>query len=141
MTTRERSEERKQFLTDLLITAVEHCGYGWFTSREYEPNGELGTAYAVIEEFDGEEWNKYHINLDTFARGLGVIRNAVPKVDERYPDDGEVLHNRKTGERLYLSSYLREDILAADRTNGEEGDIDVVGALAVLECGLFGKVV
>jgi len=81
------------------------------------------------------------INLDTFARGLGVIRNAVPKVDERYPDDGEVLHNRKTGERLYLSSYLREDILAADRTNGEEGDIDVVGALAVLECGLFGKVV
>lgn len=137
--TRTRSAERNQFLTDLLTTAVEHCGYGWFTTPDvYEWDGELGTAHAEIVEFDGGEWVKHRIDLDTFAKGLGVIRRA----ELREIEHGDVvLHNAETGERLYMSRGLRKDILEADRTNGDEGDIDVVGALAVLECALFGRVV
>ncbi|MFC4089330.1 hypothetical protein [Micromonospora sp. GCM10011541] len=133
--TRTRSAERKQFLTDVLITAVEHCGYGFFTSKEWEPDAD--EPYAVIQWHDGEEWLEQRIDLDTISKGLGVIRRAVMRETER---DGEVLHNSKTGERMYLHPEQRKNIMLADRTNYDEGDLDVVDALAVLECALFGRV-
>ncbi|MDH6462084.1 hypothetical protein M2302_002259 [Micromonospora sp. A200] len=133
--TRTRSAERIEFLDGLLVTAIENYGYGWFLVHEYE--GEGADAYAVIEPED-EPGTKHRVDIDTMAKGLGVIRRAVMRETER---DGEVLHNAETGERLYMGRALRKDILDADRTNGDEGDIDVVGALAVLECALFGQVV
>lgn len=129
-----RSEERVEFLDGLLVTAIENFGYGWFVVHEY--GGEGATSYAVIEPED-DPGTKHRVDLDTMAKGLGVIKRAELRGTER---DGEVLHNSATGERLYMSTELRKDIMLADRTNGDEGDIDVVGALAILECALFGAV-
>ncbi|MFC3504481.1 hypothetical protein ACFOOK_26415 [Micromonospora krabiensis] len=138
MSVKERSRERVKFLDNLMTTAIENYGYGWFYVHEYAGEGE--TLYAVIEDED-EPGDTYRVDLDTFAKGLGVIDRAELKVDPEFPNDGEVLHNSATGQRLYMSQRHRKRILTASRTNGDEGDIDVVDALAVLECALFGRVV
>jgi hypothetical protein len=84
---------------------------------------------------------RHEVNLDTIAHGIGIIRNAVMRVDAKYPDDGEVLHNAKTGERLHLSRDERDQILCADRDYDEAVNLDSVDASAIVECALFGKVV
>lgn len=134
-----RSPERVQFLDDLMVTAIENFGYGWFYVQEYAGEGE--TLYAVIEPHE-EPGTTHRVDLDTFAKGLGLIKRSVqqPLIEEGR-DPVDVLWNADTGQRLYMGQELRRDILAADRTNGDEGDIDVVGALAVLEVALFGQVV
>ncbi len=79
----------------------------------------------------------WRVDLDTIARGLGIIRNAVMR---EVPNDGPVPHNKVTGERLYYGGESRKLLMQADRTNGDEGDWDVISALAVLECAIFGAV-
>jgi hypothetical protein len=137
---RRRSPARTEFLTDILVTAIEHNGAGFCHALEYRPTDD-GTAYALIvdsEEPDGEQWR---VDLDTIATGLGIIRNATLKEFPRGDGTEQAYANKTTGERLYLDADLRAQILAADRTNHEEGDIDVTGALAILECAIFGKVI
>jgi hypothetical protein len=135
-----RTQERIQFLTDVLITAVENYGYGWFSVDEYEPGGDEpdGKAYAAItDDFDD---NKQHrIDLAVIAHGFGVITDAKPAVDPKHPNDGEVLHNAKTGQRLFVSGQNRKRLVEASRLN-DAGELDVIDALAVVECGLFGAV-
>lgn len=80
----------------------------------------------------------WRVDLDTIAKGLGIIRNAVMR---EVPNDGKVPHNKATGDRLGYGGESRRLLLLADRTNGEDGDYDVVGALATLECALFGRVI
>ncbi len=80
----------------------------------------------------------WRVDLDTMAKGLGIIRSAVMREVEH---DGPVPHNKDTGERLYFGGEARRELMLADRSNGEDGDYDVIGALAVLECALFGRVV
>jgi hypothetical protein len=127
-----RSPERIEFLTDLLTTAIENGGYGWFTVETWRwEDVEPGDAFAEITAEDGTFNGR--IDLDTMARGLGVIKAAV--------QDGGLLRNAATSERLYLSPEVRASIMLADHTNGDDGDLDVVDALAVLECALFGSVV
>lgn len=139
-TTTARSSERTEFLTDLLTTAIENFGYGWFTVDEYEwENPPAGGAYAVVT--DEDEGETHRIDLDVIVRGLRVIRDATTQVDPRQPNDGPVLHNDRNGFRLFVSPAQRRNIMLADRTNGDEGDLDCIDALAVVECGLFGRVV
>lgn len=138
-----RSAKRKEFLAYLLSCAIEHAGYGQFRTLEYEvPDEDYGVWYAVIEwDEEAPVPGTVRVDIDTMARGLAIIRDAVMKVDERYPDDGPIPHNASTGERLYFGGPARTDLLVSDRTNGEDGDYDVIGALAVLECACFGRVV
>lgn len=139
-----RSAEREQFLADLLTGAIEHAGYGFPAAKVWHcPDGAPGQWYAEItdrylEPGDEGYGETQRVDLDTMAKGLGVIRDAVLK-EVRH--DGPVPHNAKTGERLYFGGEARRDLLLADRTNGDDGDYDVIGALAVLECALFGRVV
>lgn len=140
--TRTRSAARTEFLTDLLTTALYHQGYGQFdvTTDRTDAN----SPYAVIQfHEDGPEGGRHTVNLDTMARGLRVIRDAVlgPAGPLSLDPDGQVYCNRTTGERLYFGGLARTDLLTADRTNGKDGDYDVIGALAVLECAIFGRVV
>lgn len=127
-----RTAKRTEFLSDLLTTAIECDGYGFFSVREYA-HATPATTHAVICENETDDF--YEITLDTMARGLGVIRSAIMHGTDDY------LVNAATGERLYFGGDARSELLLADRTNGEDGDYDVVGALAVLECALFGHVV
>ncbi len=98
-------------------------------------NGATGCGDPVATHDPVRE--TWRVDLDTMAKGLGIIRNAVMREVEH---DGLVPHNKDTGERLYFGGESRRLLMLADRTNGEDGDYDVVSALAVLECGLFGRV-
>lgn len=116
-----RTPERAQFLSDLLVTAIEHAGYGFPEVVEYvvEPQGDPAGTYAVItNRYEDEDETTYRVDLDTIAKGLGIAR--------KLPATGPV------------AEWVRE-LLTADRTNHEDGDYDVVGALLVLECALFGE--
>lgn len=149
-----RTRERAQFLSDLLIGAIEHSGYGFAQVVEYEPepDGDPAGTFAVIvdrylDEGDEGYGVTHRVDLDTMARGLGVIRRAITVTDgtpNAWQPQGSgdvVLANADTFERLYVPSELRRELLECDRSNGDEGDYDVIGALAVLECALFGRVV
>lgn len=132
-----RSAARTEFLNDLLDAAISCHGYGWFEVDEYPDVDNAADAYAVIREPGTNE--EFRVTLDTMARGLRIIRDATlgPAVDH----DGDLVRtNASTGNRLYFGGVVRDDLLKADRTNGEDGDFDVIGALAVLECALFGHV-
>jgi hypothetical protein len=134
---RKRSKARGEFLVGVFTTAIENYGYGWFLVHEYRHEGRAPEeVYAVIEEEEGDSGQVYSINIDTMAAGLAVIRNAIVATS----DDGTYLHNAETFERLGFGGDERDQLLLADRTNGDDGDCDVVGALAVLECALFGEV-
>lgn len=109
----QRSPERIGFLTDVLTTAIENGGYGWFAVEEYQWE-DTEDPHALIVAQDDDK--RYYVNLDVISSGLRKIRE------------------RWTGQPNY--GGLRE----ADRTNGEEGDYDVFDALAVIEYALFGKV-
>lgn len=136
-----RSDTRNEFLTDILTGAIENYGYGWFEVDEYKwESVPPGDAYAVITETEKEGEPQHRVDLDVIARGLGVIRDAQMQVDDQYPDDGEVLHNQASGKRLYMAPGRRKNIMLADRTNGDDGDLDVVDYLNIVECGLFGAV-
>lgn len=121
-----RSDERKQFLTDLLITAIEHSGYGFCSTTEYQPEADKPFAviydrYEAEAEDDEAKIPLHRITLDTMAQGLSVFRTIQESND--------------------TPAQWVKDLLLADRTNGDDGDCDVIGALAVLECAIFGKVV
>lgn len=116
-----RTDDRAQFLSDLLVTAIEHAGYGFPGIVEYEPepDGDPRKSYAVIYDRYEEETPRqtWRVDIDTMAKGLGIVRKMSRATHAEWVAD---LHD-------------------ADRTNGDEGDVDVVGALLVLECALFGK--
>lgn len=164
MPTKTRSAERTQLLADLLAGAIEHCGYGFPLIHEWHcPDGDEASWFAMItdrfveEDRDVEEPPQVpvRVDLDTMARGLGLIRRAFLATDgvprsyllkaggDPSPSEDVILVNPDTWERMYLPTELRRDLLEYDRSNGEEGeegDWDVVGALAVLEIAMFGKV-
>lgn len=122
---RTRTAERETFLKDIIITAVENYGYGWFSVSAYDPDN--GTA-RIHEE---EEGTSHSVNVETIARGIGVIRRAEIVNGDLMAEDGKP---------LYMSEGHRKRILESSREN-DAGELDVIDALAVLECGLFGRVV
>lgn len=123
-----RSAERIGFLADLLITAIEHNGYGFPGVVEYKaPTDRPADTYAVIynrydvEEWDGEGPNPrtvtWRVDIDTMAKGIGVLR-------KKYGTDA--------------SQYMK-DLFEASGEN-DASITDVVGALAVLEAAILGDV-
>ncbi len=125
-----RTEERITFLTDLFTDAIDHGGYGWFIVDQYSGENMCATIRDTVTS------TVHHVSIDTIATGLRVIRDSTLAVV-----DGHTVRVNAQGERLYFGGDARRELMLADRTNGEDGDYDVVGALAVLECGLFGSVV
>ena len=128
-----RSDARVQFLADVMTTAIEHFGYGFpEVVEDQREDGHEADWYVVIVdrylEPDDEGYGRHHaIDLGTIAKGLGIIRGWKAGEDGR-PDDWAP------------AEWVRQ-LWLADRTNGEDGDVDVIGALAVLECAIFGEVV
>ncbi len=119
-----RTPERAQFLADMLTTAIEHGGYGFTANVDYvwdvaDPHDVYAVVYDRHEaEDDPSARDKtWRIDIDTMAKGLGIVR----KMDD-------ATH----------AQWVR-DLKLADRTNGDDGDYDVIGALLVLECALFGR--
>jgi hypothetical protein len=127
-----RSDERAQFLADVLEIALYHNGYGWFYITEYDTE----THVATIEET--EDGSTYTIDRDTVATGLGILTRAKFQETET-PGVGR--WTTEDGKPLGFGGRALTQLRDANRTNGLDGDIDVLGALAAIECALFGSVV
>jgi hypothetical protein len=148
-----RSSGRVRFLSDVLITAIEHGGYGFPTCETYEPEpgGDPAGTYAIVADRyiapgDDGHGRTWLVDLDTIAHGMTIIRRAFVATDgipTQYTPGGSdeaVYVHPDSWERLYLSERLRRELLAGDRAN-DAGEFDVIGALAVVEIALFGAVV
>lgn len=124
--TRPRTDKRKEFLTDLLTTAVEGGINYWAGVIRYKWDTDTGTAlgeafvdlYETEEAYDKkpEDIEVFHVTIDTIAHGIGILR-------EKH------------------AHYPPKAFWEADRTNGEDGDYDAGDADAILQAGLFGEVV
>lgn len=145
-----RSPARLEFLFNLFVTAIEDGGYGVSTwgrvfgyrcksatdfgcivveddawdeavekvkaARPADATGKLPFADIKAVLVEGGQWHT--VNADTMARGLRVL------------DEKKGLHE----------STLKP-LMLCSRTNGEDGDYDVIGADAVLQAALLGEVV
>lgn len=131
---RTRTPERIEFLYYLLCAAIEHNGYGFSrATKVHLDDANMAESYAIIfdryereEEMilgkagpDSKSAETWRVDIDTMAKGLGIARKLV---------------SRPEG----AASWVK-NLLLADRTNGDDGDYDVVGALLVLECAIFGE--
>ena len=120
-----RSEARKQFLADVLSTAIEG-GINYWAAVDFDSaerveceQDALGWRYGsvrILDKVDGTEFGTMRtIDANTVARGLRELR----KTDR----------------------YSFKDLRKADRTNGDEGDFDAGDADAVIQLGIFGEIV
>lgn len=131
--TRQRSEKRKQFLQDVLTTAIEGGINYWAGVDEYKWDGlPVGDAYAVVVEqeeittdedgFDVyPESAKHRVDIDVIAKGIGILLEK--RKDERW------------------KKHYWHQFVIANRTNSDEGDYDADIADQILQAGLFGEVV
>ena len=123
-----RTEKRVEFLTDVLITAVEGGINYWALVADYVPEGEPEKRGVTLwETEDDPEGNGegVRVTLDTIASGIAKIRaNKEGKFDFAHA------HN----------SYWVQ-FWVANRTNGDDGDYDAGIADCILQAGLFGEVV
>lgn len=118
-----RSDERKEFLADILSAAVEGgIGY-WAQVRDYTWGTDLGLhslegpgAFATVQIKVKGGWKK--VNADTIATGIIAIKGP----------DFQVNHD------------LRGTILAADAEN-DATELDAEAADAIVQAALFGELV
>lgn len=125
-----RSIERKEFLSDLLIQACHHNGYGfpeveWATEFDYMQDFSTPFRADITDryeedspEIDDAHANTFQVSIDTMARGINLI---IKRLDLVSPEN-------------------RKRIMVASKAN-DASDMDVVDCLAILEIALFGKVV
>jgi hypothetical protein len=115
-----RSVERIEFLSDIVITAVEGgIGY-WSTVERYafvldEYSADNHTSATILETGDGDISVQHEVTIETIARGLARVR-----------EDHHKFGNRSTW-------------VAADREN-DAGEFDSCDADALVQLGLFGEV-
>jgi hypothetical protein len=137
------TQERKQFLHDVFVTALEGgIGY-WSKVSDYHwtnadaeadnsttlDSADLDGFYAVIHDFvaaesdpkatqDYSTWPQHRITRAVIQRGIGKVADK----DFRVRDD------------------IRKNILAGSAMNGA-GDIDSECADVIVQAGLFGEIV
>lgn len=110
-----RSEERTEFLRDILITACYDGVWYWAIGRKSDLMGE-GSIELKEVDCDGAIWHK--ITLDTVAKGLAKIREPGFKINKQ----------------------MRGWIMAGDAEN-DACDIDTECADAIVQAALFGELV
>lgn len=124
-----RSIERKEFLSDVAITACYHNQYGfpeieWASEFDYTKDfttpfrADITDRYVTNPE-DEEYTNVYRVNVDLIAKGINLILKD---------SDGKI-----------SSAETRSAIRVASKEN-DASDIDVILALAILEVAVFGEV-
>jgi hypothetical protein len=150
----------RRFCLDVLWMAVHPNGYGGLaleravygtalagTEDEYEYVKE---AYLV--DADDPSWEDpklapkpLRVTSETIAEGLMRILSSKPdEANATLPPYKAYVYGLD-GRELHMTVKHRADILAAAGLEPpgepESANIDVVDALAILECGLFGRVV
>nr|WP_296774146.1 hypothetical protein [Rhodococcus sp. (in: high G+C Gram-positive bacteria)] len=121
----QRTAERTEFLSDLLLTATSGITY-WATVTDPEALVEKVRTRTAIESItlvDQEESSTHTVTLDDVARGLQQLSSGSLNYSNMGYDE--------TPARLRL----------LDKTNGDESDYDAFDADAVVQAALFGKIV
>lgn len=114
-----RTRTREQFLSDVIIGAVEGgTGYWAQVSGYHWSDAEPASTRATLH--DMEDGRTFKLDIDAIARGVAIV------VDER----GE----------FRLNDELRASIVMADREN-DAGFIDADGADAIAQAACFGELV
>lgn len=121
--TRQRSPERTKWLSDVLTTAVENDMRAvWSDVLAYHHSD--GPAWVTLEITDPshdvatEGPRKRTITIDDIARGVRLYLKDAP------------------ADSTHFAQFA-----LSNRTNGEDGDYDAIGAVNALECAIFGEVV
>lgn len=126
------SQKRKEFLHGVFTTALEGgVGY-WSQASTYRwsvnsdgKTEDLDGFIAVVHELNDDE-SGYK------KQGLTVNRAVIQKGIRRILDRAE-----KCGVR----DDIYANIAAADRSNGDAGDIDSEVADCIVQAGLFGEII
>jgi hypothetical protein len=133
-----RTEERTEFLQDIITAAVEGGTGYWARVSQYQymdrwsepegriavhagtrqPGGTRATLHEMNDEETGYKAEGLDLTADAVARGLGKIKR------------GEV----------QISSSLRALIMRADADN-DAGDIDADAADVITQVALLGEIV
>lgn len=131
-----RTDERAQYLADLLTTAVEGginywayvSNYRWDTDRPNDDGSTFtvhDTSVMVHETEEGDDEEGYPpahvVTLDTIAHGIALARQSGL--------------GSMSGPEYVKQFWL------SDRTNGRDGDYDADIADSILQLGIFGKVI
>lgn len=156
-TTRPVSEDRKGFLHSVFTTALEGgIGY-WSRCLEYRcflrdddsrrtPDGynyDLDGFFAVIEPTEDEwgisdEFDTAHptlrIDAEVVDRGITLFRDYLYGALDHHGKPVEVKDRQMIREGHYWRQFL-----AADLTNGVDGDFDAEVADQIVQWGLFGQ--
>lgn len=128
-----RSDKRAEFLASVMTTAIEGGisywaevgNYRWGFSDLGKSDGsklvEDEQAFANATVWDGEddEAKPVEVDIETIAKGIRLV------------SDGKVS----------ISNDRRANVMLANRTNGDDGDIDADIADCILQAGMFGEVV
>lgn len=133
--------ERKQFLFDVFVTALEGgIGY-WFVCSKYhhsipDPDGKgPGSFEGRCEDLDGffatghedGESKRLRINAAVIEKGLYLIRTAGSDLNE-------------AGKALHMHHSLRAKVIGAEGVL-DACDIDAELADCIVQAGLFGEVI
>jgi hypothetical protein len=127
-----RTEEREQFLADIITTAVEGgTGYWAQTSQyQYEYDGELKLYTGKLIEGGGTQATLHELDDDDEgykAEGLTITTDKI----------AAAIGKLKRGE-IQINSQLAESILTGDKEN-DAGYIDADGADALTQIALLGE--
>ena len=116
-----RTEERAEFLSCIIITALEGgIGY-WSECLRYKWQGREKDVVARIEipkDEAHEGQTEFDLNNDVIAKGIGRVKNKEFKV----------------------AKYILQAILSGDRDN-DGCDIDSDAADVIVQAALFGEIV
>jgi hypothetical protein len=130
-----------EFCDGIINTAIESGPGQWFTVHAYKWMDQApGETFAIIEEDEDEDGKRLTVDMALIRKGLDVIGQAVFRQADN-ANDGLVLHNAETADRLYMGQDMARRIIHAATADEDDWDLDAVDALAIVECGLFGRVV
>ena len=136
--TQEYTDERKQFLWSVFVTALEGGIDYWSRCESYRwsngdnKTGDYDTFRAVIMVPDRNADERV-INIDTIAKGV----DAIAKARKPYYDPNGAKTQCKSVK--FLTQYVANTVRNASHDN-EGGDIDASLADAIVQVGLFSEV-
>lgn len=134
-----RSEDRKQFLHDIFVCALEGgIGY-WSQCSNYrwaKPDGSEDLDGFGADIIDIEDDDKaYRIDINVISRGVNKIAKAqAPYWQPNGPE------RTQCADVEYLTGYCARTVRAASFEN-DASEIDADLADQIVQVGLFGKVV
>lgn len=115
MGTRVRNARREEFLSDVVIGAVEGGTGYWAQVVEYRHSD--GPARATLVDLD-DDTESYHVTTDVVAHGIYVILSPVFQIGDT------------------LRAMIRQASLEDDA-----GQLDAEACDVIVQAGLFGRIV